>query len=185
MAILFNGPSLAQHDLSKITVPTIGINRTHKGNKNYHGPDPNYLCVIDEVWLRVPEIRDHPGLVNGSVHKGNHGFRAARSMRTSPFSFDLGFDGYVCAVPCTTGHLALQLAAFLGFTDLYCLGFDLGGKHFDGSPGESQHFKMAVNLHKKQVPVLKERGINVYVVGSPDSNAPFEHRTFEQFMEAQ
>ena len=185
VAILFNGPSLAKHDVSKITLPVIGMNRTHKGNPEYHGPDPDYLCIIDNVWFKVPEVREHPGLINGSVHTAPYGYRATRSMRGAPFSMDLAFDGYVCPAPCTTGHLALQAAVYMGFKDLYCFGFDMAGAHFDGSPGISQHFHWAVNYHSRQKEVLKEHGINVYLVGSPDSEAPFEHCSFEQFLEAQ
>ncbi len=183
-AILFNGPSLAGVDFERIPVPTIGMNRTHRGNPALGGWEPDYLVVIDDVWLRVPTIRDHPGLVNGSLNTGDHGYRATRSLRAKPFSLDLAFDGYVCHTPCTSGHLALQLAVYLGFTRIYCLGFDLGGKHFDGSPGESQHFRLAVAYHKRQIPVLQERGVEVYVCGSPDSIAPFPHAPLSALLEA-
>lgn len=183
VAILFNGQSMAEHDLSKIGVPIIGMNRTHTGWPGYKGPQPDYLCVIDHVWFDKPEWRagilKHPKVINGSTHKADIGYRVARHVRMSPFSFDLGRDGFVPPIPCTTGHLALQLACYLGFTDLYCLGFDLGGKHFDGT-GASLHFGTAIYHHKRQAELLKERGINVWVVGSPDSKAPFPHKTFEE-----
>jgi len=178
VAILFNGPSLAKHDLHKIQVPIIGINRTHEGHPGYNGPQPDYLCVVDDCWARDENVQKHPGLINGSQDKKEFGYRATRSFRMAPFSFDLGRDGFVNPVPCSTGHLALQLAAYMGFTEIYCLGFDLGGGHFDGTEG-SQHYTLAIMYHRRQVPVLKTRGINVYVCGSPESKAPFDHAPFE------
>lgn len=179
VAILFNGASLADHDLYSISCPIIGMNRTYKGYKGYEGPDPDYLCVVDHSWLDVPEVRAHPGLINGSTRNDDLGYRATRNCRMSPFSFDLVRDGYVCPVPGTTGHLALQVAVHLGFSDLYCIGLDLGGKHFDGS-NASLAFIHMIRYHSRQRPLLETHGINVYVCGSPNSNAPFEHRPFEE-----
>jgi hypothetical protein len=67
----------------------------------------------------------------------------------------------------------------MGFRDIYCLGLDLGGRHFDGTPA-SLYFAAANRYHKRQAPLLKERGVNVWVCGSPNSactafpQAPFE-----------
>ncbi len=90
----------------------------------------------------------------------------------------------VCPVPCTTGHLALQLAVYMGFTELYCLGLDMGGGHFDGSKG-SLHFSFANKYHERQWPILKQRGINVYLCGSPESKCKaFERVPFEALLAA-
>jgi hypothetical protein len=178
VALLFNGPSLADHDLSRVKVPLIGMNRTFAGSKSYNGPQPEYLCVADDVWLRNKHVRAHPGLINGTLDPRPLGYRATRSFRMAPFSFDLARDGYVNPVPCTTGHLALQVAAYMGFTDIYCLGLDLGGGHFDGTAG-SQHYTLAKMYHRRQAEVLKSRGIRVWVCGSPNSGAPFERVPFE------
>lgn len=187
VAILFNGASMAQHDLWKIKCPIIGMNRTHQGWKGYNGPQPDYLCVIDHVWFDDPKLRSgvlkHPKVINGSTHKSEVGYRVARSGRMAPFSFDLGRDGFVPPIPCTTGHLALQLAVYLGFTDLYCLGWDMGGRHFDGTSA-SLHFAQAAFYHKSQAPLLKEKGIRVTVCGSPDSKLKvFAHSSFEECCE--
>lgn len=181
VALLFNGPTLAEHDLGQIKVPLIGMNRTHSGNPAYKGREPDYLCVIDKFWFRVPEVVNHPRLINGSIHAGDIGYRATRSLRAAPFSFDLAYDGYVCPAPCTTGHLALQIAVWMGFTRLYCLGFDLGGGHFDGTRG-SPHFSWAISYHRRQATVLKDHGIDVFVCGSPASRAPFPRVPFEALL---
>lgn len=178
VAILFNGPSLATHDLSRIKVPIIGMNRTFSGSKSYAGPEPDYLCIVEDLWLRNEHVRKHPGLINGSLDERPIGYRATRSFRMAPFSFDLERDGFVNPVPCTTGHLALQVAVYMGFTTLYCLGLDLTGGHFDGTDG-SQHYTLAKMYHRRQVDVLAKRGIDVYVCGSPNSRAPFSHAPFE------
>lgn len=182
VAILFNGGSMAEHELYRIACPIIGMNRTHRGWPTYTGPQPDYLCLVDWAWFDRPDWREaalsHPAIINGSDHKADVGYRVTRHPRMDPFSFDLDRDGYVGPVPCTTGHLALQVAVYMGFTELYCIGLDMGGRHFDGSSG-SIHYADAIRFHRRQAAVLRERGINVYVCGSPNSKAPFEHRPFE------
>lgn len=181
VAVLFNGPSLADHDLWKIKFPIIGMNRTFVGNPNYKGPQPDYLCAIDDVWFRNKHVLSHPRLVNGGINPMKDCYRATRDYRGRPFSFDLKRDGYVPLTPGTTGFLALQLAVWLGFTDLYCLGLDLGGAHFDGSSGVSQHFAWMNRYFKGIAPVLKDRGIRVTICGSPKSTCTaFDHSEFSE-----
>lgn len=182
VAILFNGPSMKHHDLHRIKTPSIGMNRTHVGFPGYDGPQPDYLCLIDWCWLDLPRYRrnveQHPCIINGSDHREEIGYRVTRHPRMAPFSFDLERDGYVGPIPASTGHLALQLAVFLGFTEIHCIGWDLSGGHFDGTKA-SVHFADARRYHKRQAPFLKERGINVYVCGSPSSLVEgFEHSDF-------
>jgi hypothetical protein len=171
--ILFNGWSLAHHDLNELKyvgLPIIGINRTHVGFPGYKGPEPDYLCAVDRMWVQDHRVRRHPGLVNGSVEKDAVGYRATRNFRMTPFSRDIGRDGYPPFIPGTTGFLALHLAVYLGFTELYCLGLDLCGQHFDGTKG-SLHFSHMRAHFERMAPKLLEHA-KVYVVGSPDSKAP-------------
>jgi hypothetical protein len=179
VALLFNGASMGQHDLFKITTPIIGMNRTHLGYPTYRGPQPTYLCVVDHLWLKDKNVLAHPKIINGSTHKKDVGYRVTRHPRMGPFSFDLERDGYVAPAPATTGHLALQFAVYLGFTELYCLGWDLKGGHFDGTHA-SNHFWAALAFHKRQAKLLVERGIRVFLCGSPDSAIDFyPHAPFE------
>lgn len=179
VALLFNGPSLAKHDLFRIKVPIIGMNRTYVGHKGYEGPDPDYLCAIDDVWIHEKDVAKHPRLINGSVVKTDLGYRVTRSFRATPFSFDLAHDGYVPLIPGTTGFLALQLAAYMGFEEIYCLGLDLGGSHFDNSTG-SAHYKWMNRHFSRMAPVIKERGFKVFTCGNPDSHCTaFDHAPFE------
>jgi hypothetical protein len=184
VAILFNGWSLSKHDLHRLKpngFPVIGINRTHIGHRGYDGPDPDYLCVVDLHWVRDPIVRRHPGLVNGSVDKDPVGYRATRNFRMTPFAADMGRDGYPPFVPGTTGFLALHLAVYLGFTELYCLGLDVCGQHFDGSSG-SLHFSHMKKHFDRMAPKLLEHA-KVFVVGSPDSRAPFQKITYEEMFQ--
>ena len=174
---------MAAHDLGRIKCPTIGMNRTIAGFPGYSGPQPDYYCFVDWCWVDLPRYRrlvlQHPCIINGSDQKEDIGYRVVRHPRFAPFSFDLERDGYAGPIPASTGHMALQLAAFLGFTEIHCLGWDMGGGHFDGTRA-SPHFPDAIRYHKRQAPYLKERGINVFVCGSPASNVEgFEHSAFE------
>lgn len=140
--ILFNGPSLAMATaelwrLHSAGVPLVGMNRTHVGFAGYEGPQPDYLCLVDQIWFDSPRwsrsVLQHPMIINGGLHPAAHGYRVARHPRMAPFSWDLALDGFHGPVPCTTGFLALQFAAYAGFTDLYCFGLDMAGGHFDGT----------------------------------------------------
>lgn len=181
VALFFNGASLAKQDLSSIRFPKIGMNRTHVGCPGYEGPQTDYLCIVDKIWFSHPQwrnsVRSHPAIINGSEHEEAYGYRTRRNWSVL-FSFDLE-KGYGCPIPCTVGHLAIQAAVYMGFTDLYCLGFDLGGEHFDGTRA-SRGFEEAAKAHQAQAKILKDAGINVYVVGSPESKAPFPHMTFAE-----
>jgi len=169
VAILFNGHSLAGHDLHKITIPTIGMNRTYVGHKTYKGPDTDYLCIMDRSWLSVPQIRNHPGLLNGTSDTRELGVRPPRSWRMNPFSFDLWRDGYVSP---TTGHMALQIAIWMGFKDLYCLGLDFGGEHYDGTPSGGNMVAQK-KLTIEAAPMIKSRGVNVWSCGNHDGLFPY------------
>lgn len=185
--IAFNGESLKPerlHEVKAAGIPIIGMNRTYVGFQGYTGPECDYLCVVDHEWFLTPEIKSHPGLINGSDHKGDHGYRVTRHWRMSPFSTDLGRDGYPPVVPCTTGFLALMLAHYLGFSEVYCLGLDMTGGHFDGSPA-SRHFeraygrKSALHHFNEMLPVMEKTGTKFFVCDSPDSKAPLPKVPFE------
>lgn len=181
VAILFNGQSMGNHDLKSINVPIIGLNRAHHGFPGYTGPDPDYLCVVDTSWLAKDAVREHPGLINGTSDPRPIGWRVPKSFRMAPFSFDVGRDG---ALPTTTGLLVLQVAAYMGFRDIYCLGLDLGGPHFDGTVSGG-NMEAQERYCKRAVPFLKERGVHIWLCGSPDSKCTaFEHRPFDALLAA-
>ena len=168
VALLFNGASLADFDLYKIKAPMIGMNRTHRGYESYEGPEPDYLCIVDTSWLNRAAVRNCPRLINATTDPRPIGYRIPASYRAAragvPFSFDLKRDG---AIPTTTGWLALQFAAYAGFRDIYCLGLDLGGKHYDGTPS-GMNMDAQASLTEKSRDALKERGINVWSLGRSD-----------------
>ncbi len=161
VALLFNGASLSDFDLYAIKVPMIGMNRTHRGYETYEGPEPDYLCIVDTSWLNRRAVREFPRLVNGTTDPRPIGYRVPASYRMAPFSFDLERDG---VIPTTTGWLALQFAVYAGFTELYCLGLDLGGNHYDGTHSGMNMGKQG-KLSADAADLLRERGINVWSLG--------------------
>jgi hypothetical protein len=195
VALLHNGPSLANHDLHAIKVPTIGMNRTHAGyvgvlGDGYTGPQPTYYCFVDHPWGIKDTVLAHPRIINGSTFESDHSrgraWRATKSYRMFPFSFDLARDGYVSPVPCTTGFLALQLALYMGFTQIYLLGLDLQGGHFDRTKA-SESMAQAVGHYERSAAAIKEMApnVSVYVCGSPESLVTcFPHVPFEALLAA-
>jgi hypothetical protein len=171
--LFFNGETLGHHDLWRVResgATIIGMNRTHLGHEGYKGPQPDYLCAIDPCWFREgSSLLTHPKIINGGTNKVDTGYRVTRNFRMTPFSLDLWWDGFVPATPCTTGHLAMQFAVYAGFTELFCLGLDFGGGHFDGTKA-SNHMKIA-NLHLSRMSgVMRKAGVKTFVCGSPNSN---------------
>lgn len=166
------------------------MNRTYKGWAGYDGPNPDYYVFIDHPWLSKPEVRELPFLINCSSSNEDIGYRAIKCYRMKPFSFDLWRDG-VC--PVNTGYAALQVAAYLGFSRLYLLGFDYGKtlekkfagrdfKHFDNSSCGSGIQTQPDWLYKA-APLLRDRGIKVFFVGSPENGSDaFPHISFEEFL---
>lgn len=128
--VLGNGPSVATTDIRAFRLPVIGCNRTFPGFPGYDGPDPDWYCAIDTLWIERGEIRNRRGLVNMSQHHAPIGLRVSKSYRMDPWSFDLARDG---VVPVDTGYCAMQVAVYLGFTELLLVGFEGKGGHFDGS----------------------------------------------------
>lgn len=181
VAILMNGESMGRHDLSKIKVPIIGLNRAHVGFEGYKGPDPDYLCVVDTIWLTKEAVKNHRGLINASNDPRPIGWRVPKSFRMAPFSFDVGRDG---ALPTTTGLLSLQVAAYMGFRDIYCLGLDLGGPHFDGTVSGG-NMEAQERYCLRAVPFLKDHGVRIWLCGSPESKCKaFPHVPFEALLAA-
>ena len=189
VALLGNGQTLANHNLFDIPCPTIGMNRTYKGWPTYNGPNPNYYCFIDHSWLGKPEVKDHPFVINCSSSNEDIGYRAIKCYRMKPFSFDLWRDG-VC--PVNTGAASLQVATYLGFTEIYLLGFDYGKvpdkfqgsdyKHFDNTSCGSG-IQTQPDWFYQIAPLLRDKGIKVYFVGSPDNgSSAFPHISFEEFL---
>lgn len=171
-AVLCNGESLSQWDLHTIKVPTIGMNRTSSRWLGYDGPDPDYYCFIDQTWIAKNNVRGISStLINCSSNPEDIGYRLIKSWRKKPFSLDLARDG---AVPATTGHMALQLAGYLGFTEIYCLGMDFNMKpHFDGTPSGKGMIKQPEFI-MESLPILKWAGINLYLCAPSQVDLPIK-----------
>ncbi len=58
----------------------------------------------------------------------------------------------------------MQFAVYAGFTDLYCLGLDLGGKHYDGTPS-GMNMGAQEKMSRKVRSALRKRGVNVWSLG--------------------
>lgn len=134
--VLANGPSVLEHDLSRLRGElVIGMNASPLLERE-HGFASAYYAVSDRRFLTHPEKR---GLaVDGAAAGAVRVLRSELAADDDPALRDrtayvrpLGRDGFSWNLAagyyfgCTTTMLALQLAAYLGCRDIYLLGVDL------------------------------------------------------------
>lgn len=176
VAILGNGPTLADHDLARLTCKTIGTNMSWlKALATYHvavehgqaGRDPGVYRGLDAMGRLF---------VAGGGWNIGHVMNILNPHHGAPeFSRDIE-DGVVVSMDgCgSVVYVAIQLAAYMGFTPIHLLGVDLYGEHFHGRWATSEMIERQNELFA-HVP----EDVKVYVVGSPESRARFPKLTFE------
>ncbi len=132
--ILASGPSLRDHDLSPLRRRlTIGLNRSP-----LIWPETHYHCTMDERLFD-----EHPEVLRAARYlftlEGRPFGIPLRLLGAEGFSLDLRqgiHSGY------TVAYFALQVAVYMGFSDVIYLGLDLchrdGQTHFFGSDFRSR-----------------------------------------------
>ena len=167
--ILASGPSLAELDLTPLRRRIVmGLNRSLLAY-----PDAHYHCVMDER-LFV----EHEDLLRRTrclfTLEGRPFGIPLRFLGGDGFSFDLErgvYSGY------TIAYLALQIALYMGFQEIFYLGLDLknrgGTTHFFGQDYHSlNHDKTEFPRMRKMLSyaaeVVADRDVQVFNC-SPDS----------------
>lgn len=196
-AILANGRSLLKHDLSRLTCPTIGVNRAWRYNPTYH------VCSDDIHGRKEPEVYarlDREGrlfVVDSPNWKVGMRlpliWRRRRPRPTPPpFSFDL-LAGVQVAIESNAAHgsvvyVALQVACWLGFDTIYILGLDLKGPRFvdDGwSQAPSDEILKRQDALFQWAQEWTKGKVRIYNCGSPNSACTaFDKVDFEQLVRA-
>lgn len=189
VALLGNGQSLQRIDLHSIPCPLIGMNRTYKGYNEYNGPAVDYYCFIDPTWLKREGIHTSRNVINMSASRPDVGYVIRKSYESEPWSWDLARDG-ICHP--NAGYASMQVAAYLGFTDLYLFGYDYAKpvrdfkigllRHFDNSPA-GQGLQVQPQWFGKAREALQGSDVSVTFVGSDNGSTDFDNITFEEFCE--
>jgi hypothetical protein len=128
--ILANGPSLKKIDFSLLKDEyTIGLNRIYL-LKEENGFSPTYLSCIDIEAQLLQFLDDYDNLMMPCFY--NWALRAKFSKKTNQyfvkdrlvpnFSTDIAKQGYGTGRSVT--YLAMQLAYYMGFTEVYLIGKD-------------------------------------------------------------
>jgi hypothetical protein len=179
--IMASGTSLKDHDLSKLkNRMTMGLNRSFIAY-----PDTYYHCVFDHrLFDLYPEelgktrllftLEDRP--LGIPIHL----------LGSKGFSWDLSegiFSGY------TISYFALQVAVYMGFTEIYFLGLDLKNKdgftHFFGLDARSknhettEYIKMRDSFNEIAL-TLKERNIQVFNCSPISTLNCFPFKSFDE-----
>ena len=167
--ILASGPSLAQVDLGRLSRRlVIGLNRSFLVY-----PDTHYHCTMDQRLFD-----EYPTELERSRYlftlEGRPFGIPLHLLGSEGFSFDMQqgvYSGY------TVSYLALQLAAYMGFKEIFFLGLDLkhaparthffGWDHRSGSH-ESTEFPKMRRMLTYGAEMLRSSGVSVYNC-SPDT----------------
>ena len=175
--VLASGPSLGELDLSPLKRRiVIGLNRS-----SLLYPDTHYHCVMDlqlfekysDLLLRSRYLFTFPDRPFGIP---------IQLLGAEGFSSDLSegiYSGY------TVSFFALQLAVYMGFSNIFFLGLDLkhdkGATHFFGSDWvsrnhETTEFPKMIRMFEYGAAELAESDIRVYNC-SPDTSLTCFERT--------
>lgn len=171
-AILANGSSILEHDLSRVRCKTLGVNRA------WELLWPTYHLTLERAHYDAdPAVYDrlasegrlfHMGaLPVGHVIPNAAPFPGAKRARFWSDDLTVGAVSQVGTVG-SVAYVALQLAAYLGFAVVYFLGLDLGGEHFHGCWPASPEIARQNVLFQHAAHALRDR-VAVWNVGSPDT----------------
>ena len=179
--ILASGPSLSTHDLSLLKRKIVmGLNRSFL---TY--PETSYHCVMDH---RLFELYDKELLATRYLFtlKDRPWGIPMELLGTEGFSWDLEkgvYSGY------TISFVALQLAVYMGFREIFYLGLDLkhdkGNTHFFGHDFQSEkhettEFPKMQKMLDHGAKTLRDSEVQVYNC-SPISTLPcFKKISFEE-----
>lgn len=174
VCLLANGPSLSTVDLSRVTLPVMGMNRSYKVCN-----DPDYHVALEGDHLRAAPDFFSDMARAGRLYVAGGSWTIGKVMPILPSS--VGFSKDIKQGVVTEMHgvgsvfyVALQVAYSLGYREVFALGLDLRGDHFDGSPASPHVAKQ--NAMFAHIP----EDMKVWTCGSPDSLATFEKCGFDE-----
>lgn len=182
VAILCNGPTLADYNLAQIPMETIGLNRSWELlRSSYH------VMADPEQWQAYERVAPIGAIRN--LYTGEDGPETATRLRWldsdrprwSWWPFELGV--YLCG--CVT-WAALQIAVGLGKTTIYLVGMDMqpreaSGKFYGGEWPRKAEAKQR-ELMGYAAGLLEPNGIRLINVTPPNLSRcrAFERMTFEE-----
>lgn len=178
--VLASGPSLAQLDLQPLQRRlVIGLNRSV-----LVFPDTLYHCTMDQrLFAEYAEFLSRTRLL--FTLSGRPYGIPIPLLGAEGFSWDLEegiYSGY------TVSYFALQLAVYMGFSEIVYLGLDLehdGAKtHFFGADFHSRtheltEFPRMRKMLQYGASVLRERGIRLFNCSPVNTMKGFEYITYE------
>jgi hypothetical protein len=180
LAILANGLSLNDHDLTKIALPVMGLNRSWKvyPGKGPDGPFAHVALDTDHyreapAWYRAMSAWGKLYVAGGAWKELTPAAKILPIRTDVQFSTDLA-EGVVCSLNGVGSvfYAALQVAYSLGYREVFALGLDLSGPHFDGTPA-SPYVERQNELFR-----FIPEDMSVLTCGSTESRAIFEKVEF-------
>ena len=182
--ILASGPSLKGLDLTRLQRRiVIGLNRS-----SLVYPDTHYHCTMDQRLFDMRENLLDKTRFMFTLEGRPFGIRL-KLLGSEGFSHDLAdgiYSGY------TVSYFALQLAVYMGFTEIFYVGLDLrhtpGHTHFFGTDDVSKNhehteFPKMARMLSYGATVLKTTGVKVYNTSPISTLDCFERVSFDWAME--
>ncbi len=178
--ILSSGPSLGELDLTRLRRRLVmGLNRSFLAY-----PEPHYHCVMDQRLFE--EFGKELSVARFLFTLADRPLGIPlRLLGGEGFSDDLEngiYTGY------TISYFALQVAAYMGFSEIYYLGLDLrhrsGDTHFFGRDfrnrdHENTEFPKMRKVFERAAPLLLARGIQVFNCSPVSTLECFPYRSYE------
>lgn len=168
--ILASGPSLADANLEPLSRRiVIGLNRS-----SLIFPDTHYHCTMDERLFHEYEEVLKKSRYLFTLENRPFGI-PMKLLGSEGYSYDLTkgiYSGY------TVSYLALQVAVYMGFINIFYVGLDLkhqqGQTHFFGKDSvsnnhENTEFPKMMRMLNRAAEELSKKDVHIYNC-SPDTN---------------
>lgn len=179
--ILASGPSLSDHDLTQLDRRiTMGLNRSALVYPNTY-----YHCVMDQRLFELHGDLLHQTRQLFTVEGRPFGIQL-KNLAAEGFSWDLTegiHTGY------TIAYLALQLAVYMEFSEVFFLGLDLKHQgrntHFFGrdevsANHEDTEFPKMLRMLSYAAKILEDRSIKVYNCSPISTVKCFPYMSFDK-----
>ncbi len=170
--IVLNGPSLNNYDLSKLSDEYVFCTNYFYQSEKVDVIKPNYYCIADNGFFKNQHVKKHLEELESKCHYSNfifnNGYLDKFKIKDNIFlTYNkhmpnlLGIKNNLCSLSSgfiSVSLFAINVAIFMGFKNIYLLGYDF-------EPGIFKHFYQESDFEKKAKQVQKKEILKNDVCG--------------------